>query len=262
MGLPVKLSYTEQGRGFPVVLLHGFPLSSAIWRDQQKGLADHYRVITPDLRGQGTSPTRDGMYTMDDLAGDVFALLDTLSVQKCVLIGHSLGGYVTLAAWKLHPERFSALGLVAARASADTEDAAQDRLTLADQVDQLGASVVTENMLPRMFAPGLSADDLTVEQTRTIMMSTAPSGLIGALKGMAARPDSTAILSEIDIPVLLLSGDKDVFMPPALTDAMAAALPNPTVISIENAGHMLMLEQPTATTESIRRFLSEALMNG
>src|SRR5947207_15861847 len=121
MSIPLTLHYSEQGQGFPVVLLHGYPFSSAIWQTQQQGLSDHFRVITPDLRGHGQSPAPEGIYEMDQMAQDVLALLDSLNVQKAAIMGHSMGGYVTLAMWRLAPERFSALGLICSQAAADTE---------------------------------------------------------------------------------------------------------------------------------------------
>jgi len=259
MAIPVKLSYTQQGKGTAVVLLHGFPFSGAIWRDQVKGLSDDYQIIVPDLRGHGTSPALDGVYTMEVLAGDVLALLDELNIQKCVLIGHSMGGYVTLAAWKLTPERFLALGLIDSQAGADDEKTRQGRLNLADRVEQGGAAVVADAMLPKLFASELASDDFSSEQARTIIVGTHPTGIVGALKGMAARPDLTALLPDISVPVLLLTGDQDATIETYHAERMSTAIPNAMLISVQDAGHMPMLEQPTATTEAIRRFLQEAV---
>src|SRR5476649_1131959 len=111
----VMLNYVEAGQGTPVVLLHGFPLSGAIWHEQQKQLAEQYRVIVPDLRGHGRSPAPAGVYDMDLLARDVLALLDALQIQQAVIMGHSMGGYVTLAAWRIAADRFLALGLIASQ---------------------------------------------------------------------------------------------------------------------------------------------------
>src|SRR3954470_5856607 len=88
----VTLSYSEAGQGTPVILLHGFPLSGAIWHEQQQRLSDRYRVITPDLRGHGRSPAPSGVYEMDLLARDVLAVLDALLIKKAVIMGHSMGG--------------------------------------------------------------------------------------------------------------------------------------------------------------------------
>src|ERR1700686_5415953 len=99
----VTLTYSEAGQGTPVVLLHGFPLSGVIWHEQRQRLSARYRVITPDLRGHGQSPAPAGVYEMNLLARDVLALLDSLNIKKAVIMGHSMGGYFALAAWKLAP---------------------------------------------------------------------------------------------------------------------------------------------------------------
>ncbi len=218
----VKLFYSEAGQGTPVVLLHGFPLTGDIWYQQQQGLSDGYRVITPDLRGHGRSPAPPGVYEMDLLAGDVLALLDTLLIKQAVIMGHSMGGYVALAAWKRAPDRFLALGLIASQAGADTEQGRQGRYLLADKVATQGSKVVAEAMLPKLFAPNLSAHAPIIDGVGQMILNTASAGIVGALKGMALRPDSGPMLPSINIPVLILAGDKDQIVPPEKAKAMAA----------------------------------------
>ena len=253
----VTLHYTEQGQGMPLVLLHGYPLSSAIWHEQRQRLSDHFRVITPDLRGHGHSPAPLGVYSMELMARDVLALLDSLGVEKAVIMGHSMGGYVALAGWNIAPERFLALGLIASHAAADSEEARQNRYKTADQVAVEGSKIIAETMTPRLFAPGMPAEESIVVQVHTIILNTKPDGIIGTLKGMAERPDSTAMLPNLTIPVLLVAGDKDQIIPLARAEATAAAIPNATLATVENAGHLPMLEQPQATTMAIRSFLAE-----
>lgn len=257
MANTVTLHYSEHGQGTPVVLLHGYPLSSAIWHTQQQGLSDHYRVITPDLRGHGQSPAPDGVYEMDTLAADVLALLDSLSIPKAVIMGHSMGGYVTLALWRLAPQRFKALGLICSQAAADSEEARNNRYKTAEKVFGEGSQVVASAMVPRLFAPNVPEDEPFIEQVRTIILNTRPSGIIGSLKGMAARPDSTALLPGINVPVLILAGDKDQITSVQKGESMLSAIPKATLATVENAGHMPMLEQPQATTMAIRNFLDE-----
>ena len=252
----VILNYSEAGRGIPVILLHGFPLSGAIWHEQQKQLSEHYRVIVPDLRGHGRSPAPRGVYEMDLLARDVLALLDTLKIEKAVVIGHSMGGYVTLAAWKRAPERFLALGLVASQAGADTEEGRQNRHKLVEKVVANGVQVVAEAMLPKLFAADHPAETPIIEPVRQLMLSTPLAGIVGSLQGMAARPDCGALLPKINIPALLLAGDQDDIIAPEKAQAMAAALPMASLTLIANAGHMPMLEQPDAILTALRKFLS------
>jgi 3-oxoadipate enol-lactonase len=214
MAETVTLHHTEAGRGMPVVLLHGFPLASAIWREQQRDLSDQYRVITPDLRGHGRSPAAHGVSTMDLMARDVLALLDALHIEHAVLMGHSMGGYVTLAAWKLYPERFRALGLIASQAGADTPEARQARHQLAEKVAAGGSSVVADAMIPKLFAPGFPAESSVIGQVRQLIQGTTPAGIIGALQGMAERRDSGPGLPQMRLPVLILAGESDQIIPP------------------------------------------------
>jgi pimeloyl-ACP methyl ester carboxylesterase len=252
----VTLHFTEQGQGAPLVLLHGFPLNGTIWHDQARALSDHYRVITPDLRGHGQSSVPDGAYSMELMARDVFQLLDSLGIEKMTLMGHSMGGYVALAAWRLAPERITALGLICSHAWADTDEVRQNRENQAQKVFAEGSAVIASAMLPRLFASGTEADEPFVEHTRLMMLNTRPLGIMGALRGMAARPDSSGLLPDIKVPVLIIAGDSDAIIPLQRIEAMAAALPNATLATIENAGHMPMLEQPQATALAIRTFMN------
>ncbi len=254
----MNLHFSEAGRGTPVVLLHGFPLTGEIWREQRQSLAAHYRVITPDLRGHGQSPAPAGIYEMELLAGDVLELLDSLQIERAVIMGHSMGGYVTLAAWKLAPARFLALGLIDSHASADTPEGRQGRLQMAEKVAAQGSQVAAEAMLPRLFAPGRTAGDPAWEQVRAMILNTPTAGIIGAQHAMAARPDSNSTLPSINVPALILTGDQDQIIPIARAEAVAAAIPNSTLKVIANAGHMTMLEQPAATTATIQEFLRGA----
>lgn len=256
MASTVTLNYSDSGQGPPVVLLHGFPLSGAIWHEQQQRLSEHYRVITPDLRGHGRSPAPLGVYEMDLLARDVLALLDVLLIKEAVIMGHSMGGYVTLAAWNLAPERFRALGLIASQAGADTDEGRQGRYRTAEKVAAEGSNVVAEAMLPKLFAPSLPAEAPIIEPVRQLILNTQLAGIIGSLKGMAVRPDSGALLAKLNIPVLILAGEQDQIIAPERAKAMAAAISKATLTLIANAGHMPMLEQPQATTTAIRDFLS------
>jgi pimeloyl-ACP methyl ester carboxylesterase len=259
----VKLHYSEAGQGTPVVLLHGFPLASEIWTQQRQALAAHCRVITPDLRGHGQSPAPARGYEMESLAGEVLALLDSLKIERAAILGHSMGGYVTLAAWRLAPKRCLALGLIDSHAGADTAEGRQGRMQLAEKVAAQGSQVAADAMLPKLFAPGLVgtgrvAGDPIWEHVRELILNTPPAGIIGALHGMAARPDCNSMLPAIDVPVLVVAGDGDLIIPLAKAQALAAAIPKSTLRVISNAGHMTMLEQPAATTAAIDEFLRAA----
>ena len=256
MAATVTLNHSEMGQGTAVVLLHGFPLSGAIWHEQQRRLGDRFRVIVPDLRGHGRSPAPAGVYEVDLLARDVLALLDALHVKKAVFMGHSMGGYVALAAWKLDPDRFLALGLISSQAGADSEEARQGRYKVAEKVAAEGNKVLAEAMLPKLFASNPPPQASVIDQVRTLMLDTSSAGIVGSLKGMAVRPDVGPLLPKISVPVLIVSGDQDQIIIPDKAKAMAASMKTATLTMIEHCGHMPMLEQPEATTTALDSFLS------
>lgn len=258
----VLLNYSASGTGMPVVMLHGFPLSSAIWASQQLNLSKKYFVITPDLRGHGLSPATEGIYDMDLLARDVLALLDHLHLTQVVIIGHSMGGYVALAAWHRSPERFLGLGLVGSQASADTEEGKKNRQKTAAKVAGGGGQVVANAMLPKLFASKHAANLPLIEGIEKIMVDTPTNGIIGSLNGMASRSDFDEELAEIDIPVLILSGEKDQIIPITKALAMAATIPEAILKIVPDAGHLPMIENPEATTKALDEFLSAIQASG
>jgi 3-oxoadipate enol-lactonase len=242
-----------------VVLLHGFPLSREMWREQLTGLGSIYRVIAPDLRGHGDSPAPEGVYTMDEMADDVVELLDTLHItERVVLGGMSMGGYVALSLVARYPERIRALLLMDTRAGADSPEAAANRETSAQSVLSAGSSApVVGAMVPKLFAKmTLEQRPERVEPMMTIMEKTSPRGIAGALRGMAARPDRRGELPGIKIPTLVLVGEQDVITPPAEAKAMAEAIPGARLEVIPDAGHMAAYENFSAANAAILQFLN------
>jgi 3-oxoadipate enol-lactonase len=254
----MDLAYADEGPGPVVLLLHGFPLSRAMWVDQLSGIGSIYRVIAPDLRGHGASPVPDGIYTMDAMADDVVELLETLEIRGPVVVGGlSMGGYVALSLAARYPTRVRALMLMDTKAAADTPEAAQARETTAQAVLAAGsAAPVVDAMLPRLFAKiTREQHPERVEPMKAVMSQTAPRGIAGSLRGMAARPDRRADLPKIVVPTLILVGEEDVITPPAEAKSMVEALPNARLEVISRAGHLSPYENPSDANAAILRFL-------
>jgi pimeloyl-ACP methyl ester carboxylesterase len=254
----MDLAYADEGPGPVVMLLHGFPLSRAMWVDQLSGIGSIYRVIAPDLRGHGESPVPEGVYTMDAMADDVVELLETLEISGPVVVGGlSMGGYVALSLAARYPTRVRALMLMDTKAAPDTPEAAQAREAMAQAVIAAdSAAPVVDAMLPRLFAKMTREQHPErVEPMKDVMSQTSPRGIAGALRGMAARPDRRADLPKIVVPVLVLVGDEDVVTPVAESKSMAEALPNARLEVISHAGHLAPYENPSDANAAILRFL-------
>ena len=254
----MDLAYADEGPGPVVVLLHGFPVSRAMWDEQLAGIGSVYRVIAPDLRGFGESPVPEGVYTMDAMADDVVELLETLEIAGPVVVGGlSMGGYVALSLAVRYPTRVRALMLMDTRAGADTAEAAEGREATARAVLAAdSAAAVAASMLPRVFSKTtLEQRPERVEPIKAIMEQTAPIGVAGALRGMACRPDRRGDLAKIAVPTLIIVGEEDVITPPAEAEAMAEAIPNARLEVIPQAAHMAPYENPSATNAVILRFL-------
>jgi pimeloyl-ACP methyl ester carboxylesterase len=254
----MRLAYADEGPGPAVVLLHGFPLSRAMWQEQLTGIGSTYRIIAPDLRGHGDSPAPEGVYTMDEMADDVIELLETLHIaERIVLGGLSMGGYVALSLIARYPRRVRGLMLMDTRAGADSPEAADGREATARSVLEAGsATAVASAMVPKLFSKlTLEERPERVEPMRAVMEATTARGIAGALRGMAKRPDRRAELAEISVPTLVLVGEEDVITPPAEAQAMAAAIPNARLEVIPHAGHMAPYENPAVANAAILKFL-------
>jgi 3-oxoadipate enol-lactonase len=256
----IEMFWMEEGKGTPLVLLHGFPLSSAMWGPQLVHFSRKYRVIAPDLRGfNKTSLKPDEISTMELLADDVVALLDHLKLEQAVIVGLSMGGYITFALYNKYPERVQALVLCDTKAEADSEETRAGRYKLIEQVGEKGTSAAAETMLPRLFAPDTyRRQQETVAQVSGLIERNNPAGIIAASAGLAERPDFSNLLPQIKVPVLVLVGKDDVVTPPEGARQMAQQIPDWQFSIIPNAGHMSNLENPNAFNQALESFLRSA----
>jgi pimeloyl-ACP methyl ester carboxylesterase len=253
----VNLAVEEQGEGPAVLFVHGYPLDRTIWRDQV-GALEGFRCIAVDLRGMGQSDAPDLGYSMPIYAADLAALLDVLGVDDVVLCGLSMGGYVALEFLRQWRARVRGLVLMDSRADADAPEVRRARDAAAATARERGAGAIADAMLPKMLAPAtLSRRPDVAERVRALMSSTPVAGIVGALAAMRDREESVSLLSTLaGVPTLVVVGEADILTPPDQARAMAEAIPGGRLALIPGAGHLPPMEQPEATTASLREFLS------
>lgn len=251
-----ELAWTETGDGPPLVLIHGFPLDGAMWDAQVAALSARVRLIVPDLRGFGGSAPSAGLLRIETFADDVRALLDHLRIDRAVIGGLSMGGYVAFAFQRLHPERTRALLLCDTKAAADTPEAREGRAAMIRLVRAQGVAALPERMLPRLLASAtLERRPDVVERIRSMILRAAPDGVAAALQAMADRADATPDLPSIRCPVLFVVGEHDAVSPPAEAEAICAQIPGARRVVIPDAGHMAPMENPGPVNAAIRGWL-------
>jgi pimeloyl-ACP methyl ester carboxylesterase len=188
----ISLAYERRGTGAPLLLVHGFPLDHTEWEPLLPHLEDDFDIILPDLRGFGQSDAPDGAYTVEQMAADLAALLDELKIQRTYIVGHSMGGYVALAFIRSYPERVLGLGMVGSQAAADSPENKAKRYATVSEVAVNGVSAVAG------MSEKLSANPTHVGFFREMILRQRPSGVIGALKAMAERPDSNELFRPLN----------------------------------------------------------------
>lgn len=254
--MSVALYARDVGQGTPLVLLHAFPLSSAMWLLQRERLASRFRVITPDLRGFGGSRLGDDEPSVETMADDVAHLLRSKGIQRAVIGGLSMGGYVAMAMCRRHPERILGLILADTKASADPDQARQNRLRWADQMEsEQSVKVLVDEVLPNLVGPTTFRQrPLIYGRVRGLVQATPPAAAAWAQRAMAARPDSFDTLRDTRAPALTLVGDEDTLATTEDAQAMADALPNGELLVIQRSGHLTAVEQPDLFNQAISDF--------
>jgi 3-oxoadipate enol-lactonase len=263
-----RIGYDDSGgAGVPVVLLHGFPLDRTVWDEQLPALAEAgARAIRVDLRGCGESEPSEGPALMEALAGDVAGVLDALQIERAALVGHSIGGYVALAFFRMYEERVAGLALVASHVAEDagrnpSADPAQRELaagrdTLAERLERDGTmDAAVESYLPRYFAPSVYRDrPEIVERARLVMQAQSPRGCAQLVRGMKERLDSHDLLEDVHAPALVVAGADDSYLKAETLRKTAAAIAGAEFVQLDGVGHLPMFEAAQQTADALATF--------
>jgi pimeloyl-ACP methyl ester carboxylesterase len=260
----VRLFYTAMGEGPAVVLLHPFPCNHRFWLSTADALATRYRVILPDLRGQGQSEAGDEPITMERLGADVLRLLDELQVARALFAGCSIGGYVLYEIWRKASARVQALAFCCARPQADTDAGRLQRAEWIEKIRERGTGEFIEAQLERLIgATARQRHPERVGEAREMMQMVTPAAAIALMQGLAARPDSVATARGIRVPTFVLAGGEDPVSTPADMKLLAETIRNggygAEYTELRDAGHFAPWEQPEVVGPLLRRFLDSVV---
>jgi pimeloyl-ACP methyl ester carboxylesterase len=253
----MTLHYESAGSGpNTLVPIHGYPLTSDMWRSQFDSLAgDQWRVVAPHLPGFCRSP--GAMTSMEATADAVREVIDEIGVDRIVLAGFSMGGYVAFAFARKYPDRLRALILIGTKAEPDTEEAKKGRHDMASRVRAEGPQPAIDAILPRLVADStFTGRPDVVQRIAEVAAGATAEGIAAALEAMAARPSSVDLLPRIAVPTLVIAGHDDQLMPLDQARAMAAQIPNARFITVADAGHTTPIESPAAVNTAINDFLT------
>lgn len=267
--------YVESGAGQAVVLLHAFPLDARMWDGARALLEQQARVITPDQRGLGES-SLDGSPakaladaqrgdktgrpspSLDQAAADVVALLDTLELDRVILGGCSMGGYVAMSVLRTAPDRVKGLILADTKAAADTAEQRNNRLQVAARAEEDGTDGwLADSMLGAVLgATTQQGRPEVVSSVRDMIETQPPEGVAWAQRAMAARPDSTEVLRGFSHPALVLVGEEDSLTPPDSARDLAAVLPSSELVILPRVGHLAAVEDPGSFVSVVQSWIS------
>lgn len=240
-----------------LLCIHGFPLDHTLWAPQVAGLADVAHVLAPDLRGFGNDrrPVPEVM-TMEAYAADLKDLLDQRGVDRVVLCGLSMGGYVAMAFLDQWPERVAGLILCNTRANADTPEGRAARQATAQNAFEKGVDVIARAMAPTLLSDRSKREQPELMAHMEAMIARQrPEAVAAAALGMRERPDRHAVLRGCTVPALVITGSADALMPLPTSQAMVDALPDARLVVLPDAGHLTNLEATDAFNGTVRAFL-------
>jgi pimeloyl-ACP methyl ester carboxylesterase len=253
-----NLRYSDLGSGDPVVLIHGYLESLEIWNGFAEKLAESYRVISVDLPGHGQSGIFSSMNTMAVMADSVKAILNHLSIGRAVIIGHSMGGYATLALADIFPEITIGFCLFHSHALPDPEEKKLNRDREAVLVKEGKKSQFINLNIPNAFAgDNHAALSEKIEWAKKMAMETPDRGIILALEGMKARPDRRDVLNNTIQPVLIVAGKKDFYIPFNVYEEHFNLASQTDVLILENSGHMGFIEEQDKAIDGVLKFLNK-----
>lgn len=245
------------GSGSPILFIHGFPISGEMWYATADALSDRFRCIVPDLRGHGRSEVSESI-SMTEFSEDLAALLDALDENGPVaVVGLSMGGIIAFEFFRRYRSRVAALGLINTRANAESPEGVERRRKMAEAALRQGTGAIVELMISGLFGPAFPREQRDFWQQR--MSATPDVGAAAAALALGARRESYSTLAEIDVPTLVVAGDRDTITPVATLREIHDGIRGSRFEIFENCGHVPPVEFPERFCRLLAEFLASAL---
>ena len=239
-----------------ILFVHGFPFDHTMWQAQVDEFSKDYKCVSYDIRGLGESPAGDGQFTMESFVDDLEIILDELKLNRPILCGLSMGGYISLRALERIQEKFSAAILCDTRSEADNNEGKLKRAAGIKRISKEGLAPFAKDFITNCFGDDFKQNKEEVLQ-KIIEKSSQfnPVGVKGGLLAMLSRSDTTINLGKINIPTLLICGEQDTLTPPPIMKDMFHKINKAEFVEIPKAGHMTPIENPQMVNKAIRDFL-------
>jgi 3-oxoadipate enol-lactonase len=259
----VLVSYTDEGRkGLPVIIfIHGFPFNKYMWNKQMEVLKENYRVIAYDVRGHGNSDAGNEDFSIELFVKDLLNLMDALNIDKTILCGLSMGGYIALNAIENYPNRFEALILSDTNCTADTPEVKEKRLKAIESIKKFGVENYADESIKNLFAPeSFATKEVEIASIREMIVNTSKQSLYKTLRAFYERKETCSKLQDINVPVLIMVGKEDKITPPAAAQLMLEKIKGSLLSIIDHAGHLSNIENPVEFNEQLKKFVASGVI--
>lgn len=251
-----QLCYYNSGKGRALVFLHGYCEDSSIWNELTEDLEIDFQVVRIDLPGFGRSESQEA--GIDDMARAVQAVVEHLNLSNFIMLGHSMGGYVSLSYAQQFPDMLAGLAMLHSHPYADLEEKRAARFKEIEFVEEHGTAIYVKQLIPKLFAPNFSRHNLFLVDKLIHRAARYPkAGIVNALRAMAERPDRSEVLQNLTCPVLFINGSLDEVVPEEYRQAQLSLAETASVIELPQVGHMGMFEAEQLFVRSIKTFIRE-----
>lgn len=246
------IQFMETGKGYPLVLLHGFCETRKIWEHFAERLSGDYRVLCPDLPGFGDSPLPENPFDISDISMQVLGWIQENQVVNPVVVGHSLGGYVALAMAAVQPDRLAGIGLFHSTALADSTEKKENRNRIIDFVQRNGALPFVETFVPGLFH---RKDHPAIAYVYNIAAGTSTNTLVAYAAAMRDRPAQLDVLAEFTKPILFVAGEKDTIVEYHQLEEQSKLSKFPFFAGLRDVGHMGIFEDEPGSVKIVKDFM-------